>query len=83
MATVDESRGEPGNGRANIFGDCRRAILWGGYGGDPWSIGGLGSAQLHMSFRMRETCQKFEYENLMGRRIWSRSLEIWRLRLTG
>ena len=44
LATVDESRGESGNGRPNIFGDFRRAILWGGYGGDPGSIGGLGSA---------------------------------------
>ena len=44
LATVDESRGEPGNGRPNIFGDFRRAILWGGYGGVPGSIGGLGSA---------------------------------------
>ena len=36
--------GAPGNGRPNIFGDFRRAILWGGYGGVPGSIGGLGSA---------------------------------------
>ena len=26
-----------------------------------------GARRLHMSFRMRETCQKFKYENHMGR----------------
>ena len=44
LTTVDESRGISENGRPNIFGDFRRAILWGGYGGVPRSIGGLGSA---------------------------------------
>ena len=44
LTTLEKSRGKLGNGRPNIFGDFRRAILWGACGGDPGSIGALGSA---------------------------------------
>ena len=44
LTTFEKSRGESENGRPNIFGDFRRAILWGAYGGGPGSIGALGSA---------------------------------------
>ena len=33
-----------GKWATNIFGDFRRAILWGACGGDPGSLGALGSA---------------------------------------
>ena len=42
--TLEKSRGKLENGRPNIFVDFRRAILWGACGGEPGSIGALGSA---------------------------------------
>ena len=44
LTTLEKSRGKLENGRPNIFVDFRRAILWGACGGDPGSIGALGSA---------------------------------------
>ena len=74
MTTVDESRGISENGRPNIFGDFRRAILWGGYGGVPGSIGGLGSAYAPYALQNARNWPKIYAREARGRPIGSGGL---------